>query len=373
MPSPLSVDITLESDEGPASALVLEGPFTYFPEEDRLTLAPMQFNYDGIEGTCDVAASQLSREPMLKSQKTKDDLLPLDTVRAIDWQLNCDVPEFVAGDQTLRNLKIESHNTAARMANRIVLPNAFGGSVLTTVDIDSRQRPPSWSVKSDADQIQSQALMDVVAPSLRWVAPLLAGGEFKLRGNTMEALVSSANGQFAFESSTGLIDIGAIKETVLGLAQLAGKGAEVERWARDLEYSQLVGQWNVDGKDQDVAFNIDNLALVAKGTIDALSGALDLRGTVTVRKDPTLDILKVSEELYGLPIPLRCRGTLEAPSCGLDSGAAQQAIADYAAGRARGEVSKQLDEVLEEKVPEEYRDAAKGLLKGLFGGGERRD
>ena len=370
---PLVAAITLESDDAPPVKLNVEGPFTYFPDEDRLTLAPMQFTYDGIDGSCDVAASQLSREPMLVSKPTADDLLPLDTVRAMDWQVACTVPEFASGDQRLRNIKLESRNTAARMANKVVLPDALGGSVTTTVDIDARQRPPLWNIKSDATEIQSQALMDLLAPSLRWVAPLLAGGQFKLQGNTIAALAESADGQVSFESNAGQIDIGALKDTVLGLARLAGKGEQVERWARDLQYTKLTGDWKVQGKQQDIRVAIDNLALAAKGSIDALSGAMDLRGTVTVEEDATLDILKVSDELYGLPIPLRCSGSLEEPSCGLDTEAAQGALADYAAGRARGEVSERINEALEEKVPEEYRDAAKGLLKGLFGNQEDRE
>ncbi|MEM1436899.1 MAG: AsmA family protein [Pseudomonadota bacterium] len=373
-PSPLRVEATLVGADGVDSKVTIEGPLTYFSDADRLTIKPMAFDYDGIRGSCDVAASELSREPIFTSRPTADDLLPLDTVRAIDWEVSCTIPELATESQTLRNLAVTSANAGARMANRIEVPDAFGGRVTTTVDIDSRKRPPVWTVDTDANDIQSQALMDVLAPSLTWAAPLLAGGKLTLTGNTMDALVESASGRIALQSTAGRIDIGAIKDAVLGLAQLAGKGEEVARWQRELAYTTLDGSWTVDGTDQDIQFSIDNLELKAMGLLNALSGAMDLRATVTVEDNPELDVLKVSEELYGLPIPLRCRGTLDVPDCGLDSEAAQQTLADYASGRLKGEASEKLDELLQEKVPEEYQESAKELLKGLFGGSrEERD
>ncbi|MEM6709593.1 MAG: AsmA family protein, partial [Pseudomonadota bacterium] len=186
-PSPLSVAMTLENEEGPASKVTVEGPLTYFQEEDRLMLAPMAFRYDDITGTCDVAASNLSREPALSYTAGKDDLLPLDTFRAIDWEADCTVPELAAGEEPLRNLSIRSANKNARNTNTITIPDAFGGSVETTVSIDTRNRTPAWLIDTNASDIQSQALMDLIAPSLKWAAPLLAGGQLSLRGNTMEA------------------------------------------------------------------------------------------------------------------------------------------------------------------------------------------
>lgn len=366
-PSPLSVSATLESDEGPDVQVQISGPLTLLLDEDRLTINPMAFNYDGIEGSCDVAASELTREPTLTSKATPDDLLPLDTFRAVDWQVTCNVPELLAGEQTLRNLKIESTNRSARNANVITIPDALGGAVTATVDIDTRNRPPVWNIKTDADDIQSQSLMDLVAPSLSWAAPLLAGGAFTLRGNTMEDLANSAQGKLGVTSTAGLIDISAIKEAVLGIATLAGRGEQVAAWQEQLAYTELDGSWIVDGTEQDLRFTIDNLKLAATGLLNAVTGAMDLRATVTIDKHPTLDVLKLSDDLYGLPIPLRCQGTMEEPSCGLDTAAAQATLRDYATGRARGEATVKLNEAIDEKVPEEYRESARGLLKGLGG------
>ncbi|MFK7913524.1 MAG: AsmA family protein [Pseudomonadales bacterium] len=374
--SPLYVRARLESEDTPPSTVVVEGPLAFFPNEDRLTLKPMAFDYDGIRGTCDVAASRLTAEPSIAAQETKDDLLPLDTFRAMHWLADCKVPEFSSEGTTLRNITVRSENKAARSTNKITIPDALGGSVTADVAIDTSKRTPRWIVKTNANELQSQELMNMVAPSLKWVAPLLAGGELQMRGNTPQALVDSMSGSMQFDSKLGQIDISAIKEAVLGIAQLAGKGDKVSAWPQLLGYEDLAGQWRVQGTQQDLAFTMDNIAIASKGLLNALTGELDMRSSVTINRHPTLDLLPISDDLYGLPIPMRCTGTTEAPDCSLDSEAARKTLTAMATSKARGKVDEKLNEAIEDKVPEEYRETAKEALKGLgniFGGKNEDD
>ncbi len=375
-PSPLFVDAVLESDGEPPVAARIEGPLTYFDSEDRLTLNPMQFNYDGIEGTCDVAASQLSREPSRTSVETRDDLLPLDTFRAMDWTANCTVPEYALDGASFKNIAVKATNKDGRSRNQITIPDALGGAVTADVAIDTARSTPQWRVKTDADALQAQALMDMIAPSLKWVAPLLAGGELTMQGNTPEALVNSMAGEVSFDSSEGLIDISVIKEAVAGVAALAGQSETLAQWPEQLQYLKLDGSWKPTGTRQSLRFTLDNVALTGDGVVNPLTGELDLASAVTISKHPTLDALPINEALYDLPIPIRCTGTLEAPSCGLDRQGAQNALAGLAAGKARDRVNQELGDVIDDKVPEEYRDTAREALKGLgglLGGKKDRD
>lgn len=374
--SPLYLQATLESDDGPDSNLVVEGPLTYFVEEDRLTLQPMQFDYDGIRGSCDVAASNLTADPAIVATETKDDLLPLDTFRAMDWVADCSIPELAAADTVLRNVTIHSENKAARGTHQVKVPDALGGSVTADIAIDTRSRTPQWNIKTDANELQSQELMNLLAPTLKWAAPLLVGGELQMRGNTPAALVESVSGAMNFDSKVGQVDISAIKQAVLDIAQLAGQGDKVSNWPELLGYEALGGQWQMRGTQQDLSFTMDNVAIAGQGLLNALTGALDMRTSITINRHPTLDLLPINDDLYGLAIPMRCTGTMDAPDCGLDTEAAKKSLAGLAAAKARGKVDEKLSEAIEDKVPEEYRETAKEALKGLgdiFGGKKKDD
>ncbi len=375
-PSRLQVSGTLETPEGESTSVTLDGLLTYFPAEDRLTLANADFDYGGIAGRCDAQVSQLSRVPAIAYRAEKEDLLPLDSFRAYDWLADCKIPE-ISADQTgglaLRDVSVTSENTASRSNTKVKVPQFFGGTMTADVAIDTRRATPRWTIKSDADALQAQEVANLIAPKLAWVAPLLANGEFDLRGNTSNELLASVDGAMRIDAQSGTIDISKIKEMVLGIAQLAGEGERVSAWQDQLAYESLAGDWKVKGNTHDLDFELDNLTLRADGDYDPVTDRLDMTGSLQINEHPTLNALDVNPDLYGLRIPMRCQGTALAPSCGLDAGAAQQALAELAANKARGRLNDKLDDVIGDKVPEEYRDTAREALKSIGGLFKKKD
>ena len=70
----------------------------------------------------------------------------------------------------------------------------------------------------------------------------------------------------------------------------------------------------------------------------------------------------VNPLLMDLPIPIRCVGAANEPSCGLVADAAQRIVAKVLTSDENSALRAKLDEKIEEEVPEQYRDAARGLL-----------
>lgn len=364
-PSALRVRGELISPEGESSQVALDGQLTFFPDEDRLILSSADFDYDTYSGTCEAKVSNLDREPGLSYKAGKDDLLPLDSFRAYDWVADCQVPSVEADGLVIKDIAIHSENTNSRSKTIIKVPVLLGGQLEADVAIDTRQRTPKWTIKSDAQGLQAQEVANLLSPSLSWIAPLLADGNYQMRGNTPEALLASMKGVMKFNGGNGIIDITKIKSMVLGLAQLAGEGERVQNWQDQLAYEQFDGDWKVDGKTHDLNFTLDNLLITANGDFDPNSGVLDMRGALQINEHATLNALDINPELYGLAIPIRCRGTATEPACGLDRDNAQKALAQLAANKARGKIGEELDKALEDNVPEEYRETAREALKGL--------
>lgn len=365
-PSPLSLEAVLVSDEPdvPDNKVSMDAMATYNIDADTLKLADMTFDYDGIKGNCQVDLAHLSRDPVLTTTETKDDLLPLDTFRSMDWTADCVVPEYAAEDLTVRNIAIQSTNKDARSNTNVTIPEFFGGQFKVDTYIGTQQRTPRWDVTPDMKDVDANQLMNFVGPDMKWVAAILLGGKASMRGNTVDALVNSTQGNFTINGGKGLIDISVVKASLLEVAKLLGKGDEIAKLPNELNYEVLGGDWVVDGLKHAINLSLDNLDINANGTIDPLTEALDMRAQVVVNDHPTLATVKVDPDLYGVPIPLRCKGSMEEPSCGLDGSRVDDVLKAAAAGQA----SEKVDELIEDKVPEEYRDAAKGLLKGLFGG-----
>ncbi len=366
-PGPLALEGVLQSPDGTETKIALTALATLDMNQDTLKLENMAFDYGGIRGTCEVDLSHLTRDPIIAQKRTREDVLPLDTFRALDWFADCNIPRLNLEDIILKAIVVHSENTAARSNSSLRVPDVAGGSLVLDVDIDARTRTPQWSVRSDADGIQSQQIMDILSPKLHWAAPLLVGGTFKLRGNTPEALANSLNGTAKVDATQGTIDISAIKSSVLALAELAGKAEEIRTWPDRLEYQKFVGDWVVEGKNHVLDFTLENVKLAATGTLDPLAETLDMRGSITVEEHAALETFKINPALYGVPIPVRCQGTFGDPTCSLDRQAAQKTLTTIASRQVRERVDEKVGEALEDKVPEEYRETAREALEGLGG------
>jgi AsmA protein len=78
---------------------------------------------------------------------------------------------------------------------------------------------------------------------------------------------------------------------------------------------------------------------------------------------------KVNERLTGIRFPLHCEGSLDADPASLclpNRAAITKLMADLAKQKLKQQGSEAIKKKIEENVPEELKDAAKGLLKGLF-------
>ena len=112
--------------------ITLDAVVTYFQHEDRAVVKDARFNADGIPGVCQVQAANITRSPSSNHAETADDLLPLDTFRAIDWDADCVIERVEGGGVELRNIAVKAVNTG-------------GLSTSTSPYRSSSTAPPPWT------------------------------------------------------------------------------------------------------------------------------------------------------------------------------------------------------------------------------------
>ena len=129
--------------------------------------------------------------------------------------------------------------------------------------------------------------------------------------------------------------------------------------------SVLIGDWAINGTNHQLDLAFDNLTAAVNGDYDPLSDALDMDVEFLFEDNPDMHSFDVNPVLVGLPIPMKCTGTLEAPQCGVTQEATQNFIAAVLTSEQGSKAREKIDQVIEEEVPEEYRETARGLLDML--------
>jgi AsmA protein len=312
------------------------------------------------------AAPSVALDPSLE-----EPVLPLELIRAIDWNGKFTVAQLVYEGATFTNAKLLTSNYSGGVDAAVDLPEFFGGAATTQLKIDAATNTPQWSVVPKLNHVDSQALLKWLDAKYDWVAFFLAGSDLTLRGNTRHDLIASLTGHTTFDGGQGVISITEIKNAALAVANIAGGTDKVKAWPDRLKYQRFTGNWDAKGTEHVIDVALDNLTLKAKGKFDALADDMDLRATVTVDDDPKYNSFKVSSSMTGVGLPIRCKGSIAAPKCGADEEGTRQLIADALSGK-NPEAKEKLDKAIDEKVPEQYRDAARSLLEMLNKGNQQK-
>ena len=293
-------------------------------------------------------------------------LLPLEAIRAYDWDGKLHLDRLATEKGALRNASLATSNEAGRVTASIALPEFLGGRASADVAIDASAAQPSphWTVKPMLERVKSEELLRLLDEKYNWVALLMGGADLEMTGNTRRELATTLRGKTTFDGGQGKIDIHTIREQALQIASFAGHQDRVAAWPEVLDYKRFTGVWSVDGLQNRIDVLLDNLSLAAHGTIDPIAKTLDMAVAVTVLDKTPYPSFKVDPLLMGLAIPARCHGSIEKPDCKADKDGMKKLLQQALTG-ANPEARKRLDKAIDEKVPDQYKDAAHSLLDML--------
>lgn len=258
--------------------------------------------------------------------------------------------------------RIDLNNRAGRLQARIEAREVLGGQLDATVGINGAEVVPTLTLRLDAVRLEAGTL----APDLGFQGPVSLTGSLDGNGNSTAALAGTLHGRLDLTGAPGTLDVTGLRDGLLQIARILGRGERIAQWPDRLSYRSLTGAWILAGglDDQRLNLAVDNLDVDATGGLDPATGDFDFRaGARFVARTPrTFD---VPSQLEGVRLPLRCRGNLAESGnpCGFDQQASSELVRQLIRSGAADPVLKRIDE----QVPENLRAPTRELLRGLFG------
>lgn len=303
----------------------------------------------------------------------------------------------------------------------------LGGWGRADIGLPADAQSSEWTLDLQIDELRAAALEPWLGPQVRWQGALDFGCQLRLAeggerfesvataGGSSASLAAGLSGECRLAGGEGRIQAPALNKLLAAAARLAGDFREAG--ASALDYHGLRAAWTLAGTKHSLQANLDNLTLTGEGEYSYLEDNLDFMAKLTLEESavprmnaaeqaaagqsagaagvdpagqadgralrslerresvassdaPPRGLLPVSPALVGLPIPVRCRGSIQAPRCGLDVGAFAAQLAAMARAGEGSPQARQLEAVIEGAVPPKYRKAAVSLLKLLAEGRE---
>ena len=355
----------------PLEARIVYGPHGAEPDEmtvagvltldtGRASIRELVFEAPGAAGTCNLELIESDKlwPPLAPDEHA---ILPVDILRAFDWDGRCDLESIGSGGETFENVAVVLDNKEGGAIARIDAPTFLGGEAQVNLVVGVATSPVTWYLEFTLVGVDSGRL----AAWLGGGGPMIAtavdfGGTMRMTGNTPEALAASMAADARLAGGPGKIDGGAIAQPVAEIARLLNSGGIAAGLPGTFDFESLSGIWTIDGERHSLDLELDDLRLDVEGDYRVADDQLDLRGAVQPGQTVARWIPQLGESLAGAPVHFRCQGPAASPECRLD---ARRTLIGVGTAEG-GAVARQL---IDRHVPEEYRDAARSLLDMLSG------
>lgn len=366
-PAQVFADLVYTSaPEAEPIAARINGWVTYTPpaadQAQRIIIKDVQFESDMATGVCQAQATDNPLTPAKLPVAGKDDLLPLAALLSYNFSADCNLSELVLGTETFKQSRVDITNTAARLNVMLNVADFLGGTLQSDIDIDAAKPTPVWTILPEVSNVDSQRLINWTDQRMQWIAAIALNSKVTLRGNTEAQLMNSVKAATDFDGGQGQLNISKIKAQLTQIAALTRQTDRAATWPDLWDYEQFTGRWNIDGAIHSLQFALDNMSVDANGKYDYLTDTIDMLANVTINEAPETSPFQINPLLQGTPIPIRCTGASDNPTCKLDRNAAQQVVAKALQSGDDSGLRSKLEQKIEEDVPEEYRETARGLL-----------
>ena len=365
VPAPVHSQIVYTPHGRAPVPLAMNGMLTFDPAGKRLIAEGTRFETDLAEGTCDLSLAarptpSLRRPPATPAGATE--LVPLALIREHDWAGTCDLSRLVLRGEPFTDVSANLSGQGSRAAIQLGFPRFLGGTADFRLNIDANNDPVLWTLKPDLTNVDSKRLLVWLGRPMQWLAPLAYGGTLRAEGSTEAALIATLSGETRLEGGQGSIDIAGVKQQILAVATLLQAGERIRRWPDVWEYQRLVGDWRIQRQHHLLDFKLDNLTVIAEGDYLPDPEEVDFAAELTFSNDPAFPVFDVDPLLFGLPIPVRCQGSVGNPTCRVDQQAAQRVVASALQNDEPTGLRGKLERKIEDEVPPEYQEAARSLL-----------
>ena len=358
LPAPAVTAALVRADDGRWQA----DEWRYNPILDHHSVQGWQFNTEDAEGRCDLQFTP-RHGASAPHQADVPGIVPVQALRQVNGGGRCQGVGLRFANESLEDLTAE-FDVADGIANiDLQAPRVFGGAAAARIEVDASADPLDWSLSFKADGLQTQDLQPWLGEAVQWDAEAAYAGEWRAQGNSASELASSIVGESRLNGGPGRIGapfLDQIKKAASPFARGAGRAAPGQ-----VRYQSLAAIWSIEGAAQRLDIELDNLVLEAKGEYRFAEDRLDIKAKVAIEEGADDAAFEANPLLTGIPIPLRCAGTLAEPGCELDSGAVRQLLAEAVKDGSR--MQRKVDAIIEERLPPKQRQAARAVLRLLSG------
>ena len=288
---------------------------------------------------------------------------PFAALRALDFE-----GEFAIGKLTLAKARMRNVTSKVVSRNGVLKVNPmnaqlYQGNFTGSAVLDASGRQPQLHAKEALTGIEVGPLLEDLVGEARLTGRGEVHADIRMTGLTEQEIRRSLSGTSRFAFRDGALQGVNIAQIIREASSALGLGSSKFDTGTpgQTDFSELGASLTMNNgviRNDDLHAKSPLLRIEGRGQVDLPKDTIDYRLMTELVGSLAGQGGKGRDELAGIPIPLRIRGSLSDPSYEPD-------LEDLLRARAQAEIDKRKDEV-QEKAEKEIRKSLDGVFKGLF-------
>ena len=312
------------------------------------------------------SSKEPDRKQTVPATTSEVPLIPEDALRPLDIK-----GSLKLNSMTVAKLKFEKPSvqlSAAKGRQEVKINSVFYKGVIDlNTKLDVRQKGnPKVSTVAGLKGIDLQTLAEPVPALASVQGNLNTDVNVTTHGLLQSTLTRNLNGKAGFGIANGAFTGANFDKLVCeGIAQIRNKDLQKKDWGQSTQFKNLSGSFDIRNgvaSNNNLTAALTNLNLKGDGTVNLIQQTMDYHIGLNISGDTAPDsdpACQVNEDYVEVTWPVRCRGELGKPDCGLDT----ERLADTIAGLAKQEVKHRIEKEIEKNVEGPLKDVLKGLFK----------
>ncbi|ACL74020.1 AsmA family protein [Thioalkalivibrio sulfidiphilus HL-EbGr7] len=289
--------------------------------------------------------------------------LPVEMLRNLNLNAQLTIGEMIINRLNLARISLTLTARDGLVEVKPLTANLYNGSVEALMSLDVRGDTPRYSFEPRLQGVQIGPLLDDLTEGEGKLAGTTQlNARITTRGNSVKQMVSALNGDGRFEFANGAVK-GINIAQIIRDAEARFRGRTVERSdePNQTDFSELRGSFTIANgvvTNNDLAASSPLLRVRGQGTADLPREQLDYRVDTTLVATLEGQGGRSLDELRGVNLPIRIRGSFSDPSFSLD-------LRPILEGRVREEAERRIEEQVTPRIEERREDIEQQLRDRL--------
>jgi len=258
------------------------------------------------------------------AEQNNDDvgeLIPVDLIRSLNGHVG-----VVFEGLTVKKLKIDKIELDSTQANGLVKiyplrASLYKGDITSKVSLDVRGNTPVVDISPAIDGVQIQPLLVDFMDMDKIAGATYLNGDLSARGNQIDALMSSLQGDLLVEIKNGaLVGTNLTKTVCEGIAAIRKESINDDQFGPDTPFETMRFPAHiVNGKVSTPGLKISSagIQVTGDGVVSLPDSSLDYQANVGIAGSELDKACRVNVKLTKLAFPIVCKGQFSDDPAGL--------------------------------------------------------